>query len=50
MKVLFLLLTVYGFANEPICEVYNIDKERCEFFSEQNATLAKAWVEFYLED
>jgi hypothetical protein len=48
MKIIFLIMvTIMLNANEPICEIYNIDKDRCELLEDQNLTLNKEWAEFY---
>ena len=36
---LLILMTINALANSPLCEVYNIDEDRCEFFADQNLTI-----------
>ncbi len=48
MKTIILIMIAMALnANEPICEVYNIDEDRCELLADQNLTLNKEWVMFY---
>jgi len=46
ITLIAILLTVVTFANEPMCEVYNYDTNKCELFADQNFTINQPLIDY----
>ena len=46
-RITFALVITFAMANQPICEVYNLDTDKCEKLLDQNITMNQEWEHFY---
>ena len=43
---IIVLMTITSSANEPACEVWNYDTQKCETFAMQDISVNTEWAEF----